>query len=334
MDENDLYLESLLDEINNFLKSKEQEEAQTKPQQVFPKKSKFKLKEHKDDFEEIHFKDPSKYELLSPIQEKELFKRVEQGDKEAKEKLILSNLKLVYSIAKRYKGRGLEFSDLIQEGCIGLINAVEKFDWRKGYKFSTYATWWIKQAITRAIAEKGGTIYVPIHLQEKINYIKRCRKILMEKLNREPTIHELSTYSGYSRDSLKSLMDCNFTTIPYDVQIENLSEEEFESIYPLIDQNEDFTLTIDDILPNNDQNYDLFSQMEITFIKKIIDELLNTLSEREREIIYLRFGFKDGTPKTLEEIGKIFGITRERVRQIEAKIIRKFKHPSKRKYLK
>jgi len=156
----------------------------------------------------------------------------------------------------------------------------------------------------------------------------------MEKLNREPTIHELSTYSGYSRDSLKSLMDCNFTTIPYDVQIENLSEEEFESIYPLIDQNEDFTLTIDDILPNNDQNYDLFSQMEITFIKKIIDELLNTLSEREREIIYLRFGFKDGTPKTLEEIGKIFGITRERVRQIEAKIIKKFKHPSKRKYLK
>jgi len=335
MDENDLYLESLLEEINNFLKNKDQEEEQTKPHQVFPKKRKFKVKEDREDFTELHLKEIGKYGLLSPFQEKELFKRAEQGDKEAKEKLILSNLKLVHSMAKRYKGRGLEFLDLLQEGYIGLINAVEKFNWRRGYKFSTYAIWWIKQAITRAIAEKGRTIYVPIHLQEKINYIKRCKKILFEKLKREPTIDELSIYSGSSRDSLKSILDYNFITIPYDVPLQDLSEEEFESIYSLIDKNEDFTLTIDDILPNNNHAFDLFSQMEITFIKNIINELLNILSEREREIIYLRFGFKDGIPRTLEEIGKIFGITRERVRQIEAKAIRRIKHRLTRgKYLK
>jgi RNA polymerase primary sigma factor len=333
MNEDDLYLESLLEEIDNFLKEENQEENNKNTKSLLPKIRKLKRKEYKEDFEEFHFKEISKYKVLSPIQEKELFKKAEKGDKEAKEKIILCNLKLVHSIARRYNGSGLDFLDLIQEGYIGLIKAVEKFDWRKGYKFSTYAIWWIKQSITRAIAEKGEIIRIPIHLQEKINYIKKCKKTLTEKLKREPTISELSKQSGYSIDLLKSIMDYDFTFVPYDVPLQDLSWEEFNSIYPLIDPNEDLSLTIDDILYNTDKAYDFLVQIDKIFSKKMVDEILNTLSEREKIIIYYRFGFIDGTPKTLEEIGKILGITRERVRQIEKKIISEFKHPTRIKYL-
>ena len=240
----------------------------------------------------MYLKEIGKISLLTLDEELELSKRIDEGDEEAKSKLAESNLRLVVSIAKRYVGRNLSFLDLIQEGNIGLMKAVDKFDSSKGYKFSTYATWWIRQAITRAIADQAKTIRVPVHMVETINKLKRVQRQMTLELDREPTEEELETPIGEEEDS--HLGD-------FVKDEKTLSPEEY---------------AINEVL------------------KDEIGELLLTLTEREEQVIKLRFGLIDGTCRTLEEVGTIFGVTRERIRQIEAKALRKLRHPSRSKKLK
>ena len=263
----------------------------------------------------MYLKEIGKISLLSMEEEQELSRRVAAGDEKAKNILAESNLRLVVSIAKRYVGRGLLFLDLIQEGNIGLMKAVEKFDYDKGYKFSTYATWWIRQAITRALADQARTIRVPVHMVETINKMARIERQMTLELNREPTDAELSKKMGISVDKI--------------AEIRKISQDPVSLETPIGEEDDshlgDFLADERTMSPEEFANYEI--------LKDELREVLDTLTVREKEVLELRFGLFDGSSHTLEEVGKQFKVTRERIRQIEAKALRKLRHPSRAKKL-
>ncbi|MBI3577015.1 RNA polymerase sigma factor RpoD [Candidatus Gottesmanbacteria bacterium] len=263
----------------------------------------------------MYLKEIGRIPLLTFADEISLAKRYEKGDKRAKARLTESNLRLVVSIAKKYIGRGMSLLDLIQEGNQGLIRAVEKYDWRKGYKFSTYATWWIRQAITRAIADQARTIRIPVHMVETINRFVRASRRLMQDLGREPTPEEVA-----------HVMQIDVTKVR---EIMKVSQEPTSLETPVGDE-EDSHLG-DFISDPGPTPYDVTSRQ---LLKEHMEEVLATLSDREKRVLILRFGLEDGRPRTLEEVGAQFGVTRERIRQIEAKALRKLRHPSRSKKLK
>ena len=264
----------------------------------------------------MYLKEIGKISLLSLEEEQELSRRVAKGDEQAKNILAESNLRLVVSIAKRYVGRGLLFLDLIQEGNIGLMKAVEKFDYDKGYKFSTYATWWIRQAITRALADQARTIRVPVHMVETINKMARIERQMTLELNREPTDQELAKKMGLSVDKI--------------VEIRKISQDPVSLETPIGE--EDDSHLGDFLADERTMSPEEFATYEI--LKDELREVLDTLTVREKEVLELRFGLFDGSSHTLEEVGKQFKVTRERIRQIEAKALRKLRHPSRAKKLK
>jgi len=264
----------------------------------------------------MYLKEIGRIPLLNFEQEIELAKKVEKGDKAAKQVLINSNLRLVVSIAKKYVGRGLTLLDLIQEGNQGLIRAVEKYDWRRGFKFSTYATWWIRQSITRAIADQARTIRIPVHMVENINRFLRASRKLMQELGREPTPEEVAKVLGI--DPEKALEIIKISQEPASLEAP-VSDEEDSRLGDFIH---------DSAAPT------LFDSASRELLKEQVDQVLSTLSDRERRVLEERFGLKDGRPKTLEEVGKMFAVTRERIRQIEAKALRKLRHPSRGNKLK
>ncbi len=264
----------------------------------------------------MYLKEIGRIPLLTFDQEIILAKRVEKGDEEAKKILVNSNLRLVVSIAKKYVGRGLTLLDLIQEGNQGLIRAVEKYDWRRGFKFSTYATWWIRQSITRAIADQARTIRIPVHMVENINRFLRASRKLMQELGREPTPEEVAKVLGI--DPEKALEIIKISQEPASLE-SPVSDEEDSRLGDFIH---------DTAAPT------LFDSASRELLKEQVDQVLGTLSDRERRVLEERFGLKDGRPKTLEEVGKMFAVTRERIRQIEAKALRKLRHPSRGNKLK
>jgi len=263
----------------------------------------------------MYLKEIGRTPLLKFEQEIDFAKRYERGERPAKQKLIEANLRLVVSIAKKYIGRGLSLLDLIQEGNQGLIRAVEKYDWRKGYKFSTYATWWIRQAITRAIADQARTIRIPVHMVETINRFLKTSRKLMQELGREPAPEEIA-----------SVMEIDVTKVR---EIMKVSQEPASLATPVGDDDDSF---LGDFIQDTTQPspYDSASR---ELLKEHLDEVLQTLSDREKRVLILRFGLEDGRPRTLEEVGVEFGVTRERIRQIEAKALRKLRHPSRSKRL-
>ena len=269
-----------------------------------------------DDPVKMYLKDIGKVPLLSAIDEIELAKRIEAGDSEAKKLLNEANLRLVVSIAKRYVGRGMLFLDLIQEGNLGLIKAVEKFDYRKGYKFSTYATWWIRQAITRAIADQARTIRIPVHMVETINKLIRVSRQLLQDLGREPTPEQIAAEMNISVEKVREIM--------------KISQEPVSLETP-IGEEEDSHLG--DFIPDDDAPAPS-DKAASTLLREQLFEILQTLTPREQKVLKLRFGLDDGRPRTLEEVGREFKVTRERIRQIEAKALRKLRHPSRSKKLK
>ncbi|NLU51612.1 MAG: RNA polymerase sigma factor RpoD [Clostridiaceae bacterium] len=269
-----------------------------------------------DDPVRMYLKEIGKVPLLSSEEEIELAKRMEQGDEEAKKRLAEANLRLVVSIAKRYVGRGMLFLDLIQEGNLGLIKAVEKFDFRKGFKFSTYATWWIRQAITRAIADQARTIRIPVHMVETINKLIRVSRQLLQELGRDPTPEEIAKEMGMSEDKVRDIM--------------KISQEPVSLETP-IGEEEDSHLG--DFIPDDDAPAPAESAA-FTLLKEQLIGVLDTLTPREEKVLRLRFGLDDGRARTLEEVGREFNVTRERIRQIEAKALRKLRHPSRSKKLK
>ena len=264
----------------------------------------------------MYLKEIGKVPLLSADEEIELAQRMEKGDEDAKKKLAEANLRLVVSIAKRYVGRGMLFLDLIQEGNLGLIKAVEKFDYRKGYKFSTYATWWIRQAITRAIADQARTIRIPVHMVETINKLIRVSRQLLQELGREPTPEEIAEEMDMSVDRVREIL--------------KISQEPVSLETP-IGEEEDSHLG--DFIPD-DQVPVPADAAAFTLLKEQLVEVLGTLTDREQKVLRLRFGLDDGRARTLEEVGKEFNVTRERIRQIEAKALRKLRHPSRSRKLK
>ena len=269
-----------------------------------------------DDPVRMYLKEIGKVPLLSAEEEKELAMRMEQGDQEAKNRLCEANLRLVVSIAKRYVGRGMLFLDLIQEGNLGLIKAVDKFDYRKGYKFSTYATWWIRQAITRSIADQARTIRIPVHMVETINKLTRVSRQLLQEYGREATPEEISQAMGISVEKVR--------------EIQKISQEPVSLETP-IGEEEDSHLG--DFIPDEDVPAPA-DAAAFSMLKEQIVEVLDTLTDREQKVLRLRFGLDDGRTRTLEEVGKEFDVTRERIRQIEAKALRKLRHPSRSKKLK
>ena len=269
-----------------------------------------------DDPVKMYLKDIGKVPLLSANEEIELAKRIEQGDAEAKRILNEANLRLVVSIAKRYVGRGMLFLDLIQEGNLGLLKAVEKFDYRKGYKFSTYATWWIRQAITRAIADQARTIRIPVHMVETINKLIRVSRQLLQELGKEPTPEQIAKEMGLSVEKVREIM--------------KISQEPVSLETP-IGEEEDSHLG--DFIPDDDAPAPS-DKAASTLLREQLFEILQTLTPREQKVLKLRFGLEDGRTRTLEEVGKEFNVTRERIRQIEAKALRKLRHPSRSRKLK
>ena len=264
----------------------------------------------------MYLKEIGKVPLLSAEEEIELAKKMENGDQEAKKRLAEANLRLVVSIAKRYVGRGMLFLDLIQEGNLGLIKAVEKFDYRKGYKFSTYATWWIRQAITRAIADQARTIRIPVHMVETINKLIRVSRQLLQELGREPTPEEISEEMGMPVDRVREILKISQEPVSLETPI---GEEEDSHLGDFIQ---------DDNVPVPAE------AASFTLLREQLVEVLGTLTEREQKVLRLRFGLDDGRARTLEEVGKEFNVTRERIRQIEAKALRKLRHPSRSRKLK
>lgn len=262
-----------------------------------------------------YLREIGKVPLLVAEEEIELAKRYEKKEKKAKNKLTESNLRLVVSIAKKYIGRGLSLLDLIQEGNQGLIRAVEKYDWRRGYKFSTYATWWIRQAITRAIADQARTIRIPVHMVETINKLYRVSRRLMQELGREPTPEEIGEELEIDADRVREIF--------------KIAQEVTSLETPVGDDKESF---LGDFIPDESQLSPV-DQASKQLLKDHLDEVLHTLSDREARVLKLRFGLEGNKQMTLEEVGKVFGVTRERIRQIEAKALRKLKHPSRRKKL-
>ena len=268
-----------------------------------------------DDPVRMYLKDIGKVPLLTADEEVELAKRMEQGDEYAKQKLCEANLRLVVSIAKKYVGRGMLFLDLIQEGNLGLIKAVDKFDWTKGYKFSTYATWWIRQAITRSIADQARTIRIPVHMVETINKLIRISRQLLQEAGREPTPDEIAAEMGITVEKVR--------------EIQKIAQEPVSLETP-IGEEEDSHLG--DFIPDDDAPAPA-EAAAFSMLKDQLVEVLGTLTEREQKVLKLRFGLEDGRARTLEEVGKEFDVTRERIRQIEAKALRKLRHPTRRKKL-
>ena len=269
-----------------------------------------------DDPIRMYLKEIGKVPLLSVEEEIELAKRIELGDEDAKRKLAESNLRLVVSIAKRYMGRGMQFLDLIQEGNLGLIKAVEKFEYKKGYKFSTYATWWIRQAITRAIADQARTIRIPVHMVETINRLIRTQRQLVQTLGREPSPEEIAEAMDLPVERVREVMKISLDPVSLETPI---GEEEDSHLGDFI-QDEQVMVPVD--------------AATYTLLREQLTEVLETLTEREQKVLRLRFGLDDGRPRTLEEVGRDFNVTRERIRQIEAKALRKLRHPSRSRKLK
>ncbi|RKX40872.1 MAG: RNA polymerase sigma factor RpoD [Thermotogae bacterium] len=264
----------------------------------------------------MYLKEIGKIPLLTPSQERELARRAQMGDKKAREKLITANLRLVVSIAKRYIGRGLPFLDLIQEGNIGLLKAVEKFDWRKGYKFSTYATWWIRQAITRAIADQARTIRIPVHMVETINKLNRLIREYYQEHGEQPSTEELAKMMGKPVEKIEEILEAAKETISLEAPI---GEDEDSTIGDFV---------ADDSIPSPKK------EAMRMLIREEVEKVLRTLNPREAMVLKMRYGLLDGKAKTLEEVGQYFNVTRERIRQIEVKALRKLRHPSRSKYLK
>ncbi|MGI5968877.1 MAG: RNA polymerase sigma factor RpoD [Lachnospiraceae bacterium] len=264
----------------------------------------------------MYLKEIGKVQLLTAEEEVELAKRMENGDEEAKKRLAEANLRLVVSIAKRYVGRGMLFLDLIQEGNLGLIKAVEKFDYTKGYKFSTYATWWIRQAITRAIADQARTIRIPVHMVETINKLIRVQRQLLQELGREPYPEEIAKEMNLPVERVREIQKISQEPVSLETPI---GEEEDSHLGDFI-QDENVPVPAD--------------AAAFTLLKEQLDEVLMTLTEREQKVLRLRFGLDDGRQRTLEEVGTVFDVTRERIRQIEAKALRKLRHPSRSRKLK
>ncbi|WP_212961351.1 RNA polymerase sigma factor RpoD [Cohnella xylanilytica] len=269
-----------------------------------------------DDPVRMYLKEIGRVPLLSADEEIELAQRIEQGDEKAKRRLAEANLRLVVSIARRYVGRGMLFLDLIQEGNMGLIKAVEKFDYRKGFKFSTYATWWIRQAITRSIADQSRTIRIPVHMVETINKFVRVSRQLLQELGREPTPEEVGKAMDLDAEKIREIM--------------KISQDPVSLETPIGDENDsklgEFIEDQEALAPADAAAFEL--------LKEQLEDVLDTLTEREESVLRLRFGLDDGRSRTLEEVGHEFGVTRERIRQIEAKALRKLRHPSRSKRLK
>ncbi|QQK75837.1 RNA polymerase sigma factor RpoD [Salicibibacter cibarius] len=264
----------------------------------------------------MYLKEIGRVPLLSADEEIDLAKRIEDDDEESKRRLAEANLRLVVSIAKRYVGRGMLFLDLIQEGNMGLIKAVEKFDYNKGFKFSTYATWWIRQAITRAIADQARTIRIPVHMVETINKLIRVQRQLLQDLGREPTPEEVSEEMDLTPDKVREILKIAQEPVSLETPI---GEEDDSHLGDFIEDQ-------DAQAPSDAAAYEL--------LKEQLEDVLDTLTDREENVLRLRFGLDDGRTRTLEEVGKVFGVTRERIRQIEAKALRKLRHPSRSKRLK
>ena len=269
-----------------------------------------------DDPVRMYLKEIGKVPLLTAQEEIDLAKRMEAGDEYAKQKLCEANLRLVVSIAKKYVGRGMLFLDLIQEGNLGLIKAVDKFDWTKGYKFSTYATWWIRQAITRSIADQARTIRIPVHMVETINKLIRVSRQLLQEEGREPTPDEIAEEMGISVEKVREILKI---------------AQEPVSLETPIGEEEDSHLG--DFIPDDDAPAPA-EAAAFSMLKEQLVDVLGTLTEREQKVLKLRFGLEDGRARTLEEVGKKFDVTRERIRQIEAKALRKLRHPTRSKKLK
>lgn len=264
----------------------------------------------------MYLKEIGRVNLLTADEEVQLALRIEQGDDEAKQELAEANLRLVVSIAKRYVGRGMQFLDLIQEGNMGLMKAVEKFDYRRGFKFSTYATWWIRQAITRAIADQARTIRIPVHMVETINKLIRIQRQLLQDLGREPLPEEIGAEMDMPTEKVRNILKIAQEPVSLETPI---GEEEDSHLGDFIEDQ-------DATSPADHAAYEM--------MKKQLENVLDTLTDREENVLRLRFGLDDGRTRTLEEVGKVFGVTRERIRQIEAKALRKLRHPSRSKQLK
>lgn len=264
----------------------------------------------------MYLKEIGRVDLLSAKEEITLAKRIENGDIIAKQELAEANLRLVVSIAKRYVGRGMSFLDLIQEGNMGLMKAVEKFDYEKGFKFSTYATWWIRQAITRAIADQARTIRIPVHMVETINKLVRIQRQLLQDLGREPTPEEIGAEMDLPTEKVRDILKISQEPVSLETPI---GEEDDSHLGDFIEDNEATS-------PADNAAYEL--------LKSELEDVLDTLTDREENVLRLRFGLDDGRQRTLEDVGKVFGVTRERIRQIEAKALRKLRHPSRSKQLK
>lgn len=292
------------EDIDNIIEKKREEH-------ILDQKLDLTVKSPTNDPVRMYLKEIGKVRLLTAAEEVQLAKKIEKGDMEAKRRLVEANLRLVVSIAKKYVGRGMLFLDLIQEGNLGLIRAVEKFDYKKGYKFSTYATWWIRQAITRAIADQARTIRIPVHMVETINKLIRVQRQLLQKLGREPTPKEIAKEMGVSQEKVREIMKISQEPVSLETPI---GEEEDSHLGDFIEDSEVEA-------PSDAASF--------TILQEQLREVLNTLSERERKVIQLRFGLQDGHPRTLEEVGREFGVTRERIRQIESKTLSKLRHPSK-----
>jgi len=267
-----------------------------------------------NDTVKTYLKEIGEIKLLTKKNETTIAKAILNGDNNAKQILINANLRLVVSIAKKYIGRGILFLDLIQEGNIGLIRAVEKFDHTKGFKFSTYATWWIRQAITRAVADQSRTIRIPVHMVENINKLKKASRHLIQKLSRTPTEKEIESYTQLNKKKIKEIIQISQSPLSLETPIGN-------------DEG-----TLSDLIPSNTKEPD--KSIDENALKNTLETLLNELPEREASILKLRFGLKDKAPKTLEEVGKIFNLTRERIRQIESSALCKLRKPKRNKYLK
>ncbi|MCR2033853.1 RNA polymerase sigma factor RpoD [Anaerofustis stercorihominis] len=302
-DESDKDVDALLDED---IKDEDVKKAEAKA---------YEPSVHINDPVRMYLKEIGKVDLLSAEEELDLAQRIENGDIEARKKLCEANLRLVVSIAKRYVNRGMSFLDLIQEGNLGLLKAVEKFDYTKGFKFSTYATWWIRQAITRAIADQARTIRIPVHMVETINKLKRVQRMLIQDLGRDPNSHEIAKEMGLPEEKVRDIMKISQDPVSLETPI---GEEEDSHLG-------DFIPDDDAVAPEEAASYML--------LRTQLFEVLKTLTDREAKVLILRFGLEDGRPRTLEEVGDIFCVTRERIRQIEAKALRKLRHPTRSKKL-
>lgn len=293
------------------LKSNEKKE-KTQPQEDLSAPTGVKI----NDPVRMYLKEIGRVPLLTAEEEVALALLIEEGDQEAKQRLAEANLRLVVSIAKRYVGRGMQFLDLIQEGNMGLMKAVEKFDYRKGFKFSTYATWWIRQAITRAIADQARTIRIPVHMVETINKLIRIQRQLLQDLGREPTPEEIGAEMDLPTEKVREILKIAQEPVSLETPI---GEEDDSHLGDFIEDQ-------DATSPADHAAYEL--------LKEQLEDVLDTLTDREENVLRLRFGIDDGRTRTLEEVGKVFGVTRERIRQIEAKALRKLRHPSRSKQLK